>query len=364
MKKRALVSIIIPVYNVEKYLDACVESAIGQSYEHIEVILVNDKSTDRSAAMCDVWAKKDKRVRVIHKQNNEGVNMARHTGFNSSKGDYVMFLDSDDILHREGTERSLVALIDNDADIVVYGHNEFSDANEKTNLLKKLSQQDEINVLKTSDEVARYAFFGDGNFPDVFRMTVWGKLYKRKIISKVDWSVSNYRYYEDNFWIAPVLLSAKRLVILSDKLVNYRRNTKYNHIGPSLSGQLTGNLKDGRPIGYLEQVKHLFDLDIKLAKKYGVINLKDRLEDKYYGEMLWRIDGLSRAGLLNAENNLEHFPEVWAWYRERSARERAEIVYLAKENIRLSTELDSHLRIKRSARLLIGNIKRRISGAK
>lgn len=362
--KKTLVSIIIPVYNVEKYLDACVESVIGQTYKDIEIILVNDKSTDGSAKICDGWKAKDERIRVIHKSKNEGVNMARLTGFEQSQGEYITFLDSDDILYKECVERPLAALIENGADIVAYGHKEFSDASEKTDLIRGVTRENEVNVLQTNEEIARYAFFGDGNLPDVFRMTVWGKLYRRKIISRIDWGLSNYRYYEDNFWIAPVLLSAKKLVILSDKLVNYRRNTKYNHIGPSLSGQLTGNLKDGKPVGYLEQVKHLFDLDIKLAKKYKVTDLKDRLEGKYYGEMLWRIDGLSRAGLLSAENNLKYFPEVWAWYRERSAREQAEAAYLAREVIHLSTELDSHLRIKRSARLLIGNIKRRISSVK
>lgn len=348
------VSIIVPVYAVEKYLDACMDSIVKQSYENIEIILVNDRSPDSSGKICDDWAKKDSRVKVVHKTKNEGVNMARLTGYKHSKGQFITFVDSDDILHKDNVEQSLAALLGSDADVAVYAHVEFSDANEKKTVRANIDSNSKEKMLETKDEIARYAFFGDNNLPDVFRMTVWGKLYRRNIIKKVDWSLSNYRYYEDNFWIAQALLAADKIVLLSNKLVYYRRNTPYNHVGPSLSGQLIGNTKDGAPIGYLEQVKHLFDLDLKLAKKYGVAGLNDRLLDKYYGEMLWRIDGLSRAGLLSAENNLDYIPEIWAWFREHNNS-------VIRENLRLAEENASHLGVKRSARLLVGNVKRRIA---
>lgn len=353
MRRGVSVSVIIPVYNVEKYLDACVASVVEQSFKDIEIILVNDKSTDNSKKLCDDWAKRDKRIKVIHKLKNEGVNMARFTGFMNSHGKYVAFLDSDDILHTDNLEKSLSAIIENGADVAAYAHHEFSDANEElistTGGLPKAG----INILQTKDEIARYAFFGDGNLPDVFRMTVWGKLYSRKVVEKVDWNQSDYRYYEDNFWIVQALLAANKLILLSDNLIYYRRNTPYNHVGPSLSGQLTGNTKDNRPVGYLEQVKYMFDLDTKLAKRYKVSNLQGRLEEKFYGEMAWRMDGLSRSGLLDKENNLEYVPEVWAQYRDLNAR-------LLDENARLLAENASHLGIKRSARLLVGNLRRRI----
>lgn len=88
-------SVIIPVYNVEKYLDACVESVLGQSFTDFELLLIDDGATDNSGAICDTWAVKDLRIRVIH-QENQGLSGARNTGIREAKGDYLMFLDSDD----------------------------------------------------------------------------------------------------------------------------------------------------------------------------------------------------------------------------------------------------------------------------
>ena len=95
-----LISIIVPVYKVEKYLDCCVESILVQTYQNIEVILVDDGSPDDSGAMCDVWAQRDPRVRVIHKQNG-GASSARNAGLDVAKGEYIGFVDSDDYIDKE-----------------------------------------------------------------------------------------------------------------------------------------------------------------------------------------------------------------------------------------------------------------------
>ncbi|HRN45787.1 MAG TPA: glycosyltransferase family 2 protein, partial [Flavobacterium sp.] len=95
------VSIIIPIYNVEKYLEECIDSAINQTYSNLEIILVDDKSPDSSGKISDKYAKKDDRIKVIHKRNNGGLSAARNTGIKYSTGDLLMFVDSDDILHRD-----------------------------------------------------------------------------------------------------------------------------------------------------------------------------------------------------------------------------------------------------------------------
>ena len=90
-----LVSIIVPIYKVEEYLDECVESIINQTYSNIEIILVDDGSPDRCPQLCDEWAKKDNRIKVIHKENG-GVSSARNAGITLSKGEWIWFVDSDD----------------------------------------------------------------------------------------------------------------------------------------------------------------------------------------------------------------------------------------------------------------------------
>ena len=94
---RILVSVIIPVYNVEKYLDRCVESVVNQTYGNLEIILVDDGSPDGCPGKCDEWAKKDDRIKVIHKQN-EGLGMARNTGIENATGEYIWFVDGDDAI--------------------------------------------------------------------------------------------------------------------------------------------------------------------------------------------------------------------------------------------------------------------------
>lgn len=112
------VSVILPVYQVEKYLDICVESVIKQDYQNLEIILVDDGSADKSGAICDEYAVKDKRIRVIHK-SNEGVSTARNVGIKQATGDYICFADSDDILRSDYVSYLLGLAQDKDVDVAV-----------------------------------------------------------------------------------------------------------------------------------------------------------------------------------------------------------------------------------------------------
>lgn len=113
------VSVIIPIYNTEKYLNRCIESVLNQKHNNIELILVDDESPDNCPAMCDEWAKKDDRIKVIHKKN-AGLGMARNSGLDIASGDYITFLDSDDYLHENTFKKALKSINDNDTDICCY----------------------------------------------------------------------------------------------------------------------------------------------------------------------------------------------------------------------------------------------------
>ena len=113
-------SVIVPVYGVEKYLNECVESVLAQTYGDFELILVDDCSPDGCPAMCDEWAKKDSRVRVIHKQVNEGLGFARNTGMDAAQGEYILFLDSDDYINVDTLKLCEENLRDN-KDVLVFG---------------------------------------------------------------------------------------------------------------------------------------------------------------------------------------------------------------------------------------------------
>ncbi len=123
--RKGVVSVVLPVYNVEKYLNRCVESVVKQSYANLEILLIDDASSDRSPQLCEEWASKDSRIRVIHKEN-EGCGMARNTGIDFATGEYIYFVDSDDYILPDTIEKALDTMINTSAEIVIFGFSSFS----------------------------------------------------------------------------------------------------------------------------------------------------------------------------------------------------------------------------------------------
>ena len=122
------VTVIIPVYKVERYLDACVESVVRQSYADLEILLVDDGSPDRCPALCDAWAEKDPRIKVIHRENG-GLSAARNSGIDAAKGEFLLFVDSDDLLEPDAVRRAVDAQRQQDADLVIFNLTYVDEAN-------------------------------------------------------------------------------------------------------------------------------------------------------------------------------------------------------------------------------------------
>lgn len=118
--EREMVSVIVPVYNVEKYLDRCITSIVNQTYLNLEIILVDDGSPDRSPQICEEWARRDSRIRIIHKTNG-GLGMARNTGMDNAHGAYVCFVDSDDYIAEDTVQKAYTLITAERADVVVCG---------------------------------------------------------------------------------------------------------------------------------------------------------------------------------------------------------------------------------------------------
>ena len=150
-----LVSIIVPISKVEEYLDECVESIINQTYSNIEIILVDDGSPDRCPQLCDEWAKKDNRIKVIHKENG-GVSSARNAGITLAKGDWIWFVDSDDSVEKDALADIINFAADND--LVIFD--------------SKLNEQ----YIKDEN------FFSKYYFRYAFGFEPWNKLYRKSII--------------------------------------------------------------------------------------------------------------------------------------------------------------------------------------
>ena len=133
MKK--LVSIIVPIYNVEQYLDRCIESLVTQSYINLEIILIDDGSKDTSGDICDLWAQRDKRIRLVHKENG-GLSDARNKGLDIATGDIISFIDSDDYISKYFYEKLINIMEQTDSDIVECQFKKFNE-NERVNYLNK-----------------------------------------------------------------------------------------------------------------------------------------------------------------------------------------------------------------------------------
>ena len=118
MNKRLLASIIVPIYNVEKYLDECVQSIVSQTYRNIEILLIDDGTKDKSGEIADCWAERDERIRVIH-QKNQGISAARNIGLREVKGEYIFFVDSDDYIAENYVEELVSAMEKENTDISI-----------------------------------------------------------------------------------------------------------------------------------------------------------------------------------------------------------------------------------------------------
>lgn len=200
-----LISVIIPVYRVEKYLDECVASVTAQTYPDLEIILVDDGSPDNCPQMCDVWAERDSRIKVIHKQNG-GLSDARNVGIDAATGKYIAFVDSDDYIKPEMMEKLLAELIRTDADIVSCG---IQNTGESTGSWGKQ------NFVGTSEEILK-KLYHETTYP----VAAWNKLYSRNCWRELRFPVG--KLCEDAFTTYQLVHNAGRIAMISDALYCYR----------------------------------------------------------------------------------------------------------------------------------------------
>ncbi|HCI60843.1 MAG TPA: hypothetical protein DE313_08570 [Ruminococcus sp.] len=214
---KPLISIIIPVYKVEKFLDRCLKSVVNQTYKNLEIILIDDGSPDRCPEMCDFWAEKDNRIKVIHKKN-AGVSAARNDGLAVAKGDLIGFVDSDDVIHPSMYEEMVSYLVSQDCDLVSCGYSDFSEDND---VKLNIEIDSYSKVLLTRDEAMRFSFEKDRK--EKFIKAVWTLLIRASIARSVkfDCSLTNG---EDIKFSFEVLMKANRVGWLFAPFYMYYQN--------------------------------------------------------------------------------------------------------------------------------------------
>ena len=223
MGKIPLVSIIVPVYNVKPYLSQCLDSIIGQVYQNIEIIIVDDGSTDGCADICDEYKHKDERVVVVHKRN-EGLSSARNSGMSLATGKYITFIDSDDMVSNIFVSDIMKVMVETGADIGVSDYNRF---NEK-NCLK-----DSINSESEVSEISNKCFSAVECLKCIYKSDVhgmnfvaWGKIYKRSLFTDNDIYYPNGKIHEDTFTTYKVVYRAQKVCFANESLYYYRVREK------------------------------------------------------------------------------------------------------------------------------------------
>ena len=209
-----LISVIIPVYNVETYLKECAASIIGQTYKNFEAILVDDGSTDSSGEICDSLEKQDERFKVIH-QKNKGLSGARNTGLASAKGDYICFVDSDDRVSPDYLLRMMEAIKAENADLAICDV-------ESTKLCEPSLDIRDRCTLEASE--CRWWLSDTRSREYVLMVVAWNKLYTRTLLD--GFSYAEGKWHEDEFAINKIIYKIRKAVFIPEKLYEYRDNTE------------------------------------------------------------------------------------------------------------------------------------------
>lgn len=207
-----LVSIIIPVYNVEKYLHQCIDTVLNQTYRNIEIILVDDGSTDNCPQICDEYKELDSRIRVIHKKNG-GLSDARNAGLNIAKGKYVCFFDSDDVVSYRIIEDLYRACAKNNSDMAVCYYQKFRERYQD-----KANTKSNYEVI-TGQDVIKAIYKGQG---EKIAFVAWNKIYKRDLFDKYKIRYPFRKQHEDIYTTYKLLYYSKRVSVVAKELYFYR----------------------------------------------------------------------------------------------------------------------------------------------
>ena len=264
--QQTLVTVVVPIYNVERYLDRCVESIVSQTYRNLQIILVDDGSPDHCPQMCDDWAKKDPRIEVIHKQN-AGLGMARNTGMEHATGEYICFFDSDDYLAANAIECAFSAITREHADVAVFGfasvrrdgecmHRFIPDASQR------LFRGEQVQGVFLEELIAPDP---RGSMERRFYMSACMMMYALEAIRNCNWRFVSEREIisEDVYSLISLFRHVSSVVIVPEVLYYYRTNEV------SLSRRYQKNR--------YERIRHFYKECTKLC---GQLEYSDRVKHR------------------------------------------------------------------------------------
>ena len=292
MNSNKLVSIIVPIYNVEKYLEKCVCSILNQDYNNLEVILVNDGSTDKSLEICERLQKKDNRIKIIN-QKNLGVSAARNNGFYYSKGDYICFIDSDDIIEIDMVSTLVKLLQENECEV----------ANCNIHIIEKDKTERNFYTNKNikiynSSELKKYFLLGKVSH------ACWDKMYKREVLEKVNFVLNSTS--EDRYFCWKLYKTINKMVVTSKVGYHYIRKNENSITSRPLSLKNISRIEEALNVknDVLLHYPELYD-----EWEYYYLNCLDNLASKFIEQKIKKDDKLYKYYefiILELEKILKH----------------------------------------------------------
>lgn len=273
----AEVSIIVPVYQVEKYIRQCIESILAQTFTDFELILVDDGSKDNSGQICDEYASKDKRVKVIHKKNG-GLSDARNKGMDNATGNYFMFVDSDDYIAPTMTECLYKSILKENADIAACNFRYFFEEDPKKNFSTEKGEE---------TLCGREIFYSRKNERNYGFWTVaWNKLYKAETFKNMRFCIG--KYHEDEFWANAIYQMDIKVVTVSNCLYFYRQR----------DNSIMGN----------KNIQKCFDIIEAFDERINIYLKEEKYSSQAYKVLIYSLEHLSDSKkLIKNEEDKKHF---------------------------------------------------------
>ena len=313
------VSVIIPVYNVDHYLEQCVNSILGQSFGDFELILVDDGSTDRSGAICDEYEKKDVRVKVIHQQN-AGSSAARNTGLKVANGIYILFVDADDWVNPNHIESMVETAERESADVVFCGF--FYEYPKKSVVFDNHPQSSTGRGVVIE------------SFKNRLHAGVQYKLIQRSLLADNQLSFPKYGYYEDMYLSTEILFHARKIVSTGSVTYHYRYNplSETNESNPSV-----------RIEKYYEFIRNMEELASKLSL-WDDAELEAALYDMINRNKIILLE-LPFSAKQEILRGYESFPDSWKWYNVGVSLARMFYYFALRFRVLLFAQIYKHFRI-------------------
>lgn len=260
------VSVIVPIYNVDKYLERCLESLVNQSLQEIEIILIDDGSTDNSPLICDKYAKQDTRIKVVHKQN-QGLGMARNTGLELASGEYVVFIDSDDFIEKNAYQEMYDMIKSESAEMLITNYYEYV-----TNTSEKKEMRTVRNArIVEGEEIKKLACQMVGFSPlkkneDDIGMSVWKNMYLRRLIED-----NQIKFYSEREYVSE---DAVFQLMIIPKMKKVRLSTNcYYYYCQNDNQSLSATFRESK----FEEYKKLYQKEYELLESNGIVET-----GKYY----------------------------------------------------------------------------------